>query len=330
MGEWCLADEAVGARPCQRIRYNLSMMRCMVLILAVFLAGVGCTAIATPDIQPTTVAKTVTTATATLTADVDATVEPSLRATISAIPTATVLPTPTHTPVPTATPLPTSAPIPTQTATPVPAPTPTSTPTPSPTPTSTPTLIPTPTSQPQAQNPVFYEQNGLTLEYYWPLDDRGNLSADETEILAYNESGETIEFTMPQITFTENGSTRAQFSGTWEKFPSRYSWERIEYISIPPSPYQGESLVVHPGEKAKIHWHLERIISTDTIQSATLELMVSSGAGVHTITRTLVRGSGQTNIVIIATPEPTQGPHETQQSTGNAVPADTASGVQWS
>ena len=63
----------------------------------------------------------------------------------------------------------------------------------------------------------------------------------------------------------ENGRQREQFSGTWEKFPSRYSWDRIEYISIPPSPYQGEALLVYPGEKAKIYWHLESITSTDTI-----------------------------------------------------------------
>ena len=34
----------------------------------------------------------------------------------------------------------------------------------------TPTPTPTPTIQRQAQTPVFYQQNGLTLEYHWPLD----------------------------------------------------------------------------------------------------------------------------------------------------------------
>ena len=29
---------------------------------------------------------------------------------------------------------------------------------------------PTPTIQRQAQTPVFYQQNGLTLEYHWPND----------------------------------------------------------------------------------------------------------------------------------------------------------------
>jgi hypothetical protein len=75
----------------------------------------------------------------------------------------------------------------------------------------------------QAQTSVFYELNGLTLEYYWPLGDGSNLSADETEILAYNEGGAAIEFLAPRITFTENGSPRAQSSGTWERYPSRFS-----------------------------------------------------------------------------------------------------------
>ena len=193
--------------------------------------------------------------------------------------------------------------------------------------------MPTPTSQRRAQNPVFYEQNGLTLEYYWPLDDRSNLSADETEILAYNDSDEAIEFKTPNIAFTENGSTRVQFSGTWEKFPSRFSWDRIEYISIPPSLYKGEPLLVLPGEKAKIHWHLEPITSIDNDQSVVLELTVTTGAGTKIITQRLVRGSEQGNIEFATVPDPTQEPHVTQQSTSDdayAETADSTSGVLWS
>ena len=311
-----------------------------------FLAGVGCAATATPDILATDAAA-VPTATPTTTA-IDAIVEERVQAAISAIPTGTELPTPTstHIPVPTATSLPppttpmptpthTTAPTPTPASTPTPMPPPTATSTPSPTPPRTPTmrLIPTPTSQRRAQNPVFYEQNGLTLEYYWPLDDRSNLSADETEILAYNESDAAIEFKMPKVTFMENGTPRAQFSGTWEKFPSRYSWDRIEYIAIPPSLYQGEPLVVHPGEKAKLHWHLERISSTDTNQSVVLDLTVATRGRTETIRQTLVRGSEQRNTDVAIAPEPTQEPHETQQSTSDDVYAETAdntSGVRWS
>ena len=175
----------------------------------------------------------------------------------------------------------------------------TATPTRTPTPTPTPTLIPTPTIQRQAQTPVFYQQNGLTLEYQWPLDEY--LSAEETQILAYNESDEAIEFIMPQMSFTENGSPRAITSGTWEKFPSRKSWDRIEQIFLLSS-YQGEPLIVQPGEKAKIHWHLERITSTDTNQSVALDLTVTTGARTETITLTLVRHSEQSNTDVATAP----------------------------
>ena len=177
-----------------------------------------------------------------------------------------------------------------------------------PTRTPTPTLIPTPTIQRQAQTPVFYQQNGLTLEYHWPLDDLNHLSAEETQILAYNESDEAIEFIMPQMSFTENGSPRAITSGTWEKFPSRYSWDRIEQIFLLSS-YQGEPLIVQPGEKAKIHWHLERITSTDTNQSVALDLTVTTGARTETITLTLVRHSEQSNTDVATAPAPTQERH---------------------
>ena len=177
---------------------------------------------------------------------------------------------------------------------------------PTPTPTPTSTLIPTPTIQRQAQTPVFYQQNGLTLEYQWPLDEY--LSAEETQILAYNESDEAIEFIMPQMSFTENGSPRAITSGTWEKFPSRYSWDRIEQIFLLSS-YQGEPLIVQPGEKAKIHWHLERITSTDTNQSVALDLTVTTGARTETITLTLVRHSEQSNTEVATAPAPTQERH---------------------
>ena len=182
----------------------------------------------------------------------------------------------------------------------------TATPTRTPTPTPTPTLIPTPTIQRQAQTHVFYQQNGLTLEYHWPLDDSNSLSAEETQILAYNESDEAIEFIMPQMSFTENGSPRAITSGTWEKFPSRYSWDRIEQIFLLSS-YQGEPLFVQPGEKAKIHWHLERITSTDTNQSVALDLTVTTGARTETITLTLVRPSEQSNTDVATAP--TEEPH---------------------
>ena len=325
------------------IRYNLTMLRCIVLIFLAALGGAGCTAVATPDIQAT-VAVTAATATLTPAPDIETTVEARLKSPTLPIQTATSPPNPTHTPIPTAessppdnTPVPTPAytpaPTPTPIRTPVPISAPTLIPTPTVRPNHPPTLTPTPTNDLQLQNPVFYQQNGLTLEFYWPLSDLSNLSADETEILAYNETGEVIEFKAPKMTFTENGIPRAQFSGTWEKFPSRFSWDRIEYISIPPSPYQGEPLLVYPGEKAKIHWHLEGIASTDTNQSVSLTLTVETGARTETITQTLVRDSEQRDTSVATAPEATRELHETQQSTGTDVhseSAETTSGVLWS
>ena len=172
---------------------------------------------------------------------------------------------------------------------------------------------------------MFYSQDGVTLEYYWPIDDGRNLSADETEILAYNESDETIEFVSPKMAFTENGRLRAQFSGTWEKFPSRDSWDRIEYISFLPSPYGGEKLLVYPGEKAKIHCHLEQIASIDTSQSVALDLTVRTGGGTQRIQQTLVRDSGQDTHDVATAPDPTQELPETQRSTTGDIQVDTAS-----
>ena len=65
------------------------------------------------------------------------------------------------------------------------------------------TETPGPTAQPGQDTPtprqpvvdlqganslVFFDEGGITLEYYWPLDSARNLSAEETEILAYNTS----------------------------------------------------------------------------------------------------------------------------------------------
>ena len=74
---------------------------------------------------------------------------------------------------------------------------------------------------------------------------------------------------------------------------------------------------MRPGEKAKIHWHLERIASADTNQSVALDLTVRTGGRTEAITVTLVWGSEPSNIVAAATPEPTQELHEKQQSTSN-------------
>ncbi len=194
--------------------------------------------------------------------------------------------------------------------------------------------------QPAANGFIFYDQGGVTLEYYWPLDPSRNLSADETEILAYNTGDATIEFRSPGIVFTEGGVIRERFSGAWEKFPSRSSWDRIEYIQIPPSPFGGESLLVNPGEKAKLHWHMDAVSADNTSQSVAVDLTVVTKAGTERITQVLARGGGDTpepRAVVTATPRPTAGsqptPRPTVQSTDHDAPSgsqSSGSSVRWS
>ncbi len=280
-----------------------------------------------------------------------ASAQPTTAVTSTPIARATASPTDAAIAIPAATPILTPGPtaaLPAATGTPeVPAPknnVPDSTDVPEPTPAPQATISEQPgdspapatqstNSQPEAGSPVFYQRNGITLEYYWPLDAQGFLSATETEILAYNESDEAIQFKSPKITFMENGSPRAQLSGTWEKFPSRHSWDRIEYISIPPSAYQGDSLLVDPGEKAKLHWHMESVTSANTDQSVALDLTVTTGAGTETILQTILRDPQKRATDVATAPEPAHSePVETQHSTTNDVAAgtsETTSDVRW-
>ena len=182
----------------------------------------------------------------------------------------------------------------------------------------------------EAPSSMFYQQNGLTLEYYWPLDEQGFLSDSETEILASNESGEAIEFKSPTVTFLENGSQRGQTSGTWEKFPSRYSWDRIEYISIPPSSYQGDPLLVEPGEKAKIHWHMENVTSADTDQSVAIDLTVTTATGTESISQTILRNPQIQDANVATAPEPTQETHDSAPNDNDGGTSENTSDVRWS
>ena len=104
-------------------------------------------------------------------------------------------------------------------------------------------------------NEPFYSKDGLYLTHSWPGE--GNFSNEETEILIFNESDSTIEVKSFDLTYSVEGKTYPQKSGTWEKFPSKESWERIEYIIISPQHYKGELLSLTPGQKGKLHWHIQ-------------------------------------------------------------------------
>jgi hypothetical protein len=192
-------------------------------------------------------------------------------------------------------------------------------------------------SQRQAENLVFYDQDGLVLEYYWPLDERRGLSADETEILAYNYGSETIEFQLPSISFMEGGVAKSQSSGTWEKFPSAASWDRIESIQIPTSSPAGELLLVLPGEKAKLHWHMDGITAIDTSQLVTFDLTIVTAGRTERIMQTLTRGGSESVQAVTATPVPQATPLPTtghDSGSGSASGESDAiwrfNGVEWS
>ncbi|MBS3067772.1 hypothetical protein J4450_03650 [Candidatus Micrarchaeota archaeon] len=109
-------------------------------------------------------------------------------------------------------------------------------------------------------NPVvFLEQDNLVFEHYWPLDEYApNMKDDESEILVYNNANLPVQITSTDMRFIINSNTYDQYSGTWEKFPSRSSWDRIEYINIHPNYYSGEPpLILKPGQKGKIHYHYQ-------------------------------------------------------------------------
>ncbi len=101
----------------------------------------------------------------------------------------------------------------------------------------------------------FYENSEITLQHYWPTE--GGFSAEETEILLFNKSNSPIEVKSFNIDYQVEGKSYPQKSGTWEKFPSFDSWERMEYLNISPQYYKGEKLLLSPGQKGKLHWHMQ-------------------------------------------------------------------------
>ncbi len=59
------------------------------------------------------------------------------------------------------------------------------------------------------------------------------------------------------MSYKVEGKAYPEKSGTWEKFPSKTSWEKIEYLNISPQYYKGEPLILTPGQKGKLHRHIQ-------------------------------------------------------------------------
>lgn len=100
----------------------------------------------------------------------------------------------------------------------------------------------------------FYSKDGVSFQHYWPGD--GSFSNEETEVLVINESTARVQITSFDMSYTIRAQGYSQKSGTWEKFPSKQSWDRIEYLNISPQYYKGEPLILEVGQKGKLHWHL--------------------------------------------------------------------------
>jgi hypothetical protein len=82
-------------------------------------------------------------------------------------------------------------------------------------------------------------------------------------------------------------------SGTWEKFPSKTSWEKIEYLNISPQYYKGEPLILEPGQKGKLHWHINfGSQPLDGKQTVQLKLTFLKGNETITIEEKFNRDSG--------------------------------------
>lgn len=103
---------------------------------------------------------------------------------------------------------------------------------------------------------IFHQDGKVVFEHYWPLDLLAqHLKADESEMVVYNDGDSNIQITSTDMKFLLDGKSYSQYSGTWEKFPSRTSWEKLEYINIKSDYYKNEPLILQPGQKAKIHYH---------------------------------------------------------------------------
>lgn len=101
----------------------------------------------------------------------------------------------------------------------------------------------------------FWEEDGVSLQHYWPSE--GSFSAEETEILLLNESDSEVEVKSFDLSYSVAGKTYPHKSGTWEKFPTIVSWDKVEYINIGKLYYQNQPLVLARGEKGKLHWHIQ-------------------------------------------------------------------------
>ncbi|TSC88329.1 MAG: hypothetical protein G01um10147_234 [Microgenomates group bacterium Gr01-1014_7] len=137
----------------------------------------------------------------------------------------------------------------------------------------------------------FYNEDGITLQHYWPSE--GSFSAEETEILLFNGNSQNLQVKSFDLSYMVERKTYPQKSGTWEKFPAKDSWEKIEYIMISPQYYKGEQLLLTPGQKGKLHWHMQfGSQPLDGKQTVNLKLTLLKGSETINIDEQFNRNSG--------------------------------------
>lgn len=137
----------------------------------------------------------------------------------------------------------------------------------------------------------FYSKDDISLQHYWPGD--GSFSNEETEILLFNDSSSNLQVKSFDLTYSVEGKIYLQKSGTWEKFPSKTSWDKIEYLNISSQYYKGELLNLTPGQKGKLHWHIN--FGSQPLngkQSARVKLTLLKDSEVLTIDEQFNRDSG--------------------------------------
>lgn len=140
---------------------------------------------------------------------------------------------------------------------------------------------------------VFLESDDIIFEHYWPLDTYAkHMKADESEILVYNNGNSPVQITSADMKFIINDKTYDQYSGTWEKFASKTSWEKLEYININPNYYNGEPpLILQPEQKGKIHYHyrFDEDVTSNPNQAVKIKITFKINSNSETIDLKLER-----------------------------------------
>lgn len=138
---------------------------------------------------------------------------------------------------------------------------------------------------------AFYRKDGISLQHYWPGEE--SFSPEETEILILNESSSNVEVKAYDLEYSVEGKVYPHKSGTWEKFPTTTSWDRIEYINIKKPYYQGQPLGLTTGQKGKLHWHIQfGPSSLDGSQTVKVQLILLKDGKTIPIHEELTRSSG--------------------------------------